>query len=445
VLWSVSSPPDVLSPGARARLRIGTRAALAAAVALTTVALGVDRMGARQPPGLFVLLGCGAVAAAAIPEGRRVIAIATGLMALVLLNPVFSLYFGLLVLGLALARQRHGALFAVILVAGAIVLPKTAFARHYHEPGYWNWLNEPSLALALFAGALWWRARSRQATLPPAPPVEDVGGFLLLFFAPAQAAYPMAFSPRTLAKHAPPASGDAIDLRGLGEQLGWFVAKVAALAALRAHAPFGFLRSLEAGTDITRVARLDLWGMVMGSYVELYLALAASADVPILIARLYGWSLPSPFRAALLAWSPVELWRRWGIYNRQLLLQLVYFPLGAGKRHRTRNVLLTFLASALVLHSGWFGSKYWTVGYGGWRDETIYFLLQGLAVCICLAFTTSDEALAAAPRPVRALWPKRAAGVVATQTWSALVHVVVLAQGIDLATRGRLIARCLGF
>jgi len=38
-----------------------------------------------------------------------------------------------------------------------------------------------------------------------------------------------------------------------------------------------------------------------------------------------------------------------------VLLSLVYFPLGGGRRHRTRNIMLTFLASALLLHSGWPG------------------------------------------------------------------------------------------
>src|SRR5438128_1394405 len=141
-------------------------------------------MGTRQPTGLFVLLGCGAGAAAAFPEGRRAIAIATGMTALALLNPVFSLYFAVLVLGLALARQSQPVLFAAIVVVGAIVLPKTAFARHYHEPGYWNWLNEPSLALAIFAAALWWRSR-REAAVGAAAPrgpesTEDVAAFLLL-------------------------------------------------------------------------------------------------------------------------------------------------------------------------------------------------------------------------------------------------------------------------
>jgi len=216
------------------------------------------------------------------------------------------------------------------------------------------------------------------------------------------------------------------------------------LRRLAPHAlPHAFLREVVA-VDVARLGRAQLRLIVFGSYVELYLALAVTADVPVLLARLYGWSVPAPFRAALLAWNPVELWRRWGLYNRALLLQLIYFPLGGGERHRYRNVMLTFLGSALLLHSGWFGSKYWQVGAGGWRDETLYFLLQGLAVCACLRWVprASSER---APAPWGARWSwGRAAGIAATQTWSALVHVVVLAQGIDLATRGRLIARCLG-
>ncbi|MES1208409.1 MAG: hypothetical protein ABUS79_20925, partial [Pseudomonadota bacterium] len=174
------------------------------------------------------------------------------------------------------------------------------------------------------------------------------------------------------------------------------------------------------------------------------LMLAASADIPILITRLYGWPLPNPFRAALLAWNPIEMWRRWGIYNRQILLTLVYFPLGGNRRHRYRNIVLTFLASALVLHTGWFGSRYWSVGTSGWRDESIYFLLQAAAVCACLFLwerTGKDPRL---DRGFR-LSPLRVASTAATQVWSACVHVFVLAQGIDLGERLGLIGRCFGF
>src|SRR5580704_8974426 len=148
---------------------------------------------------------------------------------------------------------------------------------------------------------------------------------------------------------------------------------------------------------------------------------------------------PSPFRFALLAWNPVELWRRWGIYNRKLLLTLVYFPLGGNQRHRTRNVLLTFLASALLLHTGWFGSKYWEIGPAGWRDQTVYFLLQGLLVCGCLFYR--DLRGARRQRADHALrWScSRAAGTVATQAASALVHAIVLARALPFAARFGLI------
>ena len=97
-----------------------------------------------------------------------------------------------------------------------------------------------------------------------------------------------------------------------------------------------------------------------------------------------------------------------GIYNRHVLLQLVYLPLGGGRRRKYLNVMLTFLASALLLHSGWFGSKYWHVGTAGWRDQSIYFLLQGLAVCACLAvwdWSGKDARNRPAPRLSLALIP----------------------------------------
>jgi len=233
-----------------------------------------------------------------------------------------------------------------------------------------------------------------------------------------------------------------VDFRGVANLLGAFVAKAAALAAIQALGPHVLLRSLTA-PDAAGLSWAHLWGVVGLSYAETYLALAVGADIPVLVGRLYGWPLPAPFRAPFLAASPIELWRRWGIYNRRLLLDLVYYPLGGSRAHRYRNVVLTFLASALVLHSGWFGSKYWEVGPAGWRDETIYFMLQALAVCASLAYW--DRRGGVPPRDAPVKWSAaRAAAVLATQSYSALVHVVILAQGMDLAARWRLIGRCLG-
>lgn len=409
----------------------------AGVVALTLAAIGVAGAGIGEvlPVRLLVLLGAGALFAQARPEWRVGIAASAGLLALASTNPVFSVYFLGLVSVLAALRRRTVP-FVVVLVAAAIVAPKMAFSRHYHDPGYWNWINEPSLTLALFVSALWLRARSRTDHGNPAPP-DDPLSFASYYLFPSHAANPMLISPVLLSR------ARGIDFRATLTLLGWFVAKAAALVALRRLGPGAFLSGLGPD-DVDALSPLALWGRVLASYLETFLVLAASADIPILIGRLYGFPLPDPFRFPLFAWNPVELWRRWGLYNRNFLLQVVYFPLGGSRRRKYLNVMLTFLASALLLHSGWFGSKYWEVGTAGWRDQSIYFLLQGIGVCACLAIWdwSGDPTRArATPRFSFAL----IAAIVCTQAGNALIHVVILAPKIEIAARARLIARCLGF
>jgi hypothetical protein len=386
------------------------------------------------PVRLLMVLAAGALLAQAKPEWRVGIACSAGTLALATTNPVFSLYFTVMVGALA-ALRRHTLPFVVVLVATAIVYPKWAFTRHYHEPGTWNWINEPSLTLALFVSAMWLRTRARPERGSPAPH-DDPLSVLLYYLFPSHAANPMLLSPALLSRER------RVDVQATLTLLGWFIAKAAALVALRRLGPGAFLAGLGPA-DVDSVGAGALWGRVIASYLETFLVLAASADIPILIGRLYGFPLPDPFRFPLLAWNPVELWRRWGIYNRNVLLQLVYFPLGGGRKRRYLNVMLTFLASALLLHSGWFGSKYLEVGVAGWRDQSIYFLLQGLGVCACLAIwdrSGKDPRARTAPRLSFAL----VAAVVGTQAWNALVHVMILAPNVPIADRARLIARCLG-
>jgi hypothetical protein len=83
------------------------------------------------------------------------------------------------------------------------------------------------------------------------------------------------------------------------------------------------------------------------------------------------------------------------------------------------------------------------VGVAGWRDQSVYFLLQGLGVCACLAIWDVNG-----KRPSKGKVPRVSfalvAAVIGTQAWSALVHVVILAPNIEITERARLIARCLG-
>jgi hypothetical protein len=424
--------PQVPSVGSATRAL-----SVAGVVATTTAVIGPvgSAIGELLPARVLMLLGAGALFAYARPEWRVAIASGVGLLSLALMNPVFSLYFLILLGALLLVRQRPVP-FLVVLVSIAIVAPKMAFQLHYHQPGYWNWINEPSLTLALLVSAMW-LLRRRAAGRPGSPaPQEDPLSFLLYYLFPSHSTNPMVFSPALLSRER------WIDVRAILTLLGWFVVKAGALLALRRLGPPAFLSGLGAG-DFTTVSRAALWGMVIASYLETCLSLAATADIPILLGRLFGFPLPDPFRYPLLAWNPVELWRRWGIYNRNVLLQLVYFPLGGSRRRKYLNVMLTFLASALVLHSGWFGSKYWHVGPAGWRDQSIYFLLQGAAVCACLAIWDWTGR-----RPGKEARPRLSFGLVAaiagTQAWSALAHVMILAHNIELGERARLVARCIG-
>ncbi len=416
---------------ARGRLRVvGLTAATMAVISVVGTAIGE-----QLPLGVLTVLGIGALGAFYRPRWRVGFACSSGLVALAIINPVFSIYFAILVGALTLSRLRTR-LFLVVLVTAAIIAPKTAFSLRYHQPGYWNWINEPSLTLTLLVSAMWLRAR-RQAARDEGPsPPEDSLSFVLNYFFPSHVTNPLPYSPRLLARDRD------LDERAILVLLGWFVAKSLALLGLRALGPRGFLSHLVPA-DVGALGWLELWGLVFGSYLETYLTLAATADIPVLMGRLFGFRLPDPFRFALLAWNPVELWRRWGIYNRHVLLQLVYVPLGGALRRKYLNVLLTFLASALLLHSGWFGSKYWHVGVAGWRDQSVYFLLQGVAVCACLAvwdWTGKGGGKRSRPQLSLAL----VAAVLGTQAWSALVHVVILAPNVELADRARLVARCLG-
>jgi hypothetical protein len=260
--------------------------------------------------------------------------------------------------------------------------------------------------------------------------------WVLMFFFPTHAAYPISFGPGDLWR---PRRVDFASVLNATVRL---AAKAAAIAALRAWLPEHRFAVLP-GPTLLQLGRGALSGVVALNYLELVLTLSGVADLVVAVARLYGWPLPSPFRWALLAWNPVELWRRWGIYTRRFLLKTVYFPLGGSDRHRLRNVMLTFLASALLLHCGWFGSKYFVVGLGGWRDHLIYFSLQGAAVCACLIYWRLVGKAPSADRRLRWSW-SRAVATVATQGLSAVLHIIILAQSVPLGERWRLIARCLG-
>jgi len=438
-----TAPQEATAPAVPVRLRgplAAPSARLAAQAGLATLTLSAAYLAAPTfghplSPAAVALLGLGAMAVGLAPGLAREIAVTVGLLLLATVSTRYAAFHVALVCALFLARRR-GATLALTLMLLAVALPKTLFWLLSDRPVFHDWLNEPALAGAIFATIYWWREARDGRAPAPARDQAPLSAWCLLYLFPSQAAIPLVLGPGDLWRGRRD-DGPAV-LRGLAS----FVSKATTIAALRAlfphHGYGGF-----SGAALAGLARPALWGVVALNYVDLMLTLSGAIDIAVVVARLYGWQLPLPFRWALLAWNPVELWRRWGIYNRRILLKTVYFPLGGGARHRLLNVMLTFLASALAMHSGWLGSRYWAVGVGGWRDWSIYFSLQGVAVCACLILWRVTGKDPGTDRVLRLSWG-RVAGTVATQAMSALLHVIILPQAIPLADRWRVIARCLG-
>jgi hypothetical protein len=413
--------------GAWAARPIALQAGLAAA-ALAAIALAAPVFGLALPAAAATMLAAGAVALAAWPRWSREISTLACVALLVSLRPAYAAYHLTLIAVLFVCRRRAWTLL-LALALGAIVLPKALFALSGGRAG----LDAAGLAAIIFVTIYWWReARSGKT-----PVSATAGDWASLYLIPFHPIYAVVFGPSDVWR------ARRVDTRLVLSGAALCLLKAGCLLALRRAFPQGDYTAWRADA-LAALPVWRLWGVVGLSYLELVLLLSGLAEVGILVARLYGWPLPSPFRFALLAWNPVELWRRWGIYTRRFLLKTVYFPLGGSERHRFRNVMLTFLASALVLHSGWLGSPYWIVGVGGWRDHALYFGLQGLAVCACLALWRRTGKDPGADRGLRWSWA-RVPATLATQAFSAWAHVIILAQAVPLDGRFRLMARCLGF
>ena len=408
---------------------IATQAILAAA-ALAAISVACPGFGLEVPVRAATMLAVGSVALAVWPARAREISVLACVALLVSLRPAHATYHLTLIAVLYACRRRTWALL-LALGLGAVVLPKALYAASGGRAS----LDAAGLASIIFV-TLYWARERRSGKTPLSATPGDWGALYLMPFNPI---YAIAFGPNDVWR------ARRVDGRLVLTGAALCLLKAGGLLALRRAFPHGdyAARSPEA---LAALSAGRLWGVVALNYLQLVLLLSGLAEAGILVARLYGWPLPSPFRFALLAWNPVELWRRWGLYTRKFLLKTVYFPLGGSERHRFRNVMLTFLASALVLHSGWLGSPYWIVGVGGWRDHALYFGLQGLAVCACLGLWQVIGKDSGSDRALRWSWV-RVPATLATQAFSAWAHIIILAQAVPLTGplgRFRLMARCLG-
>lgn len=318
----------------------------------------------------------------------------------------------------AAPTRGQRARFWGLLILGTVLGPKLIHHFGRLEHGSWLDLNQNLFAglFLRYAYFYWERVRG---FVPP-------GGFA------EEAAYLLFVPQITGMLNLPPSEmaarwgfGWNAGLRRGFEGVAWAAVKIAALLYVQRHwlPQWGYGQGIEALRTASRAA---LWGCFLLTYLHWFMLISAKFDLMIALFRFFGVDADDNFRWPLLATSPVDLWRRWNIYNRKLLLKWVYFPLGGKHRHVYPNILATFLASALLLHTGYLGSPWRTVDLWQLRDWLIYFAAQGTLVCGTY-WWTQRPFWTTLPTPLRL--GLRGAGWAFTLVSSAWLHVLPLAAG----------------
>lgn len=356
--------------------------------------------------------------------------------ALYLLNdfPLYGTYF-LGTCALCYGLLHYGGRFATpgfwtALVLLAIVVPKGLFLGFYHQPARWQWWQEAASIGLFFRYAYYFYEWRRGLWEQP----DFLKHLAYLAFIP-QIFANLYFSP-SAQWQASPAYPAAVK-NGV-RLLGLAFLKIACWHLLDRLGPDG------PGTGAA-----GAWIFVLTSYVMWFCWLSAQFDLAIVFCRFLGADIPDNFRYPLLAASPIEHWRRWNIFNRTLLLKFFYFPFGGGQHHAYRNVLIVFLASALVLHTGWFGSVYPTFN-GVFALHWVGYALINAALVIANMEWRRRRGLDRHHRPSGWRWLVGWAGTQAVMAWAHLFllwHPYTLMPGdtaMDAAARLRLLLQGLG-
>lgn len=403
--------------------------ALALAIGLLAVVYGYQVILGEGDPGRFqiafpvryFLYGLAFLTATAFIRSRR------WMMAAVLVpcahhlwatSHPLALYVAALLPLMHWALGQRARFFWACLLLGTVLGPKMIQNFGGLPHGSWLDLNQ-NLFVGLFLRYAYFYWERMRGFAPPGGFAEEV---VYLLFVP-QITGMLNLPPSEMTSRW--GFGWNAGLRRGFEGVLWAALKIPLLIYLEAYwlPRWGYGQGFDTLRTLSRAA---LWGCIVLTYLHWFVLISAKFDLMIALFRFFGVDADDNFRWPLLATSPVELWRRWNIYNRKLLLKWVYFPLGGKHRYVYRNILATFLASALLLHTGYLGSPWWSVDLHQLRDWLIYFAAQGMLVCVTYwwiqrPFWTGLPTLAR-----RTL---RGAGWAFTLLSSAWLHVLPLAAG----------------
>ncbi|MEM6885090.1 MAG: hypothetical protein AAF571_08660 [Verrucomicrobiota bacterium] len=346
-------------------------------------------------------------------KGHYLLVLGLGSMAFYFRNhPGFALYF-LGITGVLYpilhygGRWKHKAFWGILVIT-TLLLPKGLYYFGYYRPELWNWISDIGLTGLLLRYAYYYYELRKGI-------IQKPGFFEHLSY--------LAFIPQITAtvNFSPSAQWNNHGEYPKVYQRGWQLLGIAFGKII------GFKLLSEIEMDIWSPATgiLNIWTGAILYYLKWYLWLSAHYDLTIALCRFLGADLAANFNYPLLAPSFIEQWRRWNIYNRKLLLKFFYFPFGGKEHHRFRNVFIVFAASAVLLHSGWFATKWPTVDASYLFAWLLFAGLQAIAVCLNMQ-----------ARDRKGLnghhWPRGWAyvkGLVVTQITMVWLHLLIMGTG----------------
>jgi D-alanyl-lipoteichoic acid acyltransferase DltB (MBOAT superfamily) len=247
-----------------------------------------------------------------------------------------------------------------------LFLPKLLFQNFQSESEHWKWINQAAMAGFLLR-YVWYFYESQKGAWPRPAWFEHLS---YVCFIP-QICQALNYAPSQHWKLGPALPNSIYQSY---EPLALAVLKIALLKSLLGLklAPAQEF-SLHAGTA---------WFQCAVVYLMAYLALSSWYDLAVGLARLFGMNLPCAFRYPLLATSPIEFWRRFSIFNRRFIVELVYKPLGGSRTAPVRNTYLAFLAAAFLFGVGWIGSVHWLPVPSTLVSWVLFMLIQATSVVL---------------------------------------------------------------
>jgi D-alanyl-lipoteichoic acid acyltransferase DltB (MBOAT superfamily) len=318
----------------------------------------------------WTLAAIAALLVVAVRKESYLMVLGLGSMAFYFRNhPAFALYFmgvtAVLYPVLYYGGKWKHHVFWTILILTTLVIPKSLYFFGYSHPGTWNWINDIGLTGLLLRYAYFYYEQQRGL-------FEKPGYFEHLSY--------LAFVPQITANlnFSPSAQwqnhGDypGVYLRG------WRILGLALFKLLC----FKCLLWIHVDIWSPSAGIFTIWAGALLLHLKWFLFLSLHYDLSVALCRFLGADLPGNFNFPLLAPSYIEQWRRWNIFNRKLLLKFFYFPFGGTQHHRMRNVFIVFAASAILLHSGWFATKWPTVTAEYLIAWLLFAFAQAVFVCV---------------------------------------------------------------